>query len=72
MKNYNRINEVLTERRYSVTWLSEQVGVSVPTASRWARNLQQPSIPMLFKIADVFDLEAKTLLVTRKELKEVN
>lgn len=72
MKKYNRIGEVLKERRYSVTWLSEQVGVSITAASRWARNVNQPSIPMLYRIADVFDLEAKTLLVTRKELEESN
>ena len=58
----NRIKEVLKERGISQTWLAKKVDKSYNTVNEYARNVRQPSIEDLYRIAKVLDVSAKDLL----------
>ena len=65
----NRIKEVLKEKGISQTWLADKMGKSYNTINEYARNKRQPSIEVLFKIADILNMEAKEL-IEKRDLKE--
>lgn len=52
-KVYNRIKIALLERQKTGKWLGDQLGKSDVTISRWSSNTSQPSIEVLFDIADI-------------------
>ena len=52
-KNLNRIKVMLAERNLTNKWLAEQVGKDTATVSKWVTNASQPSLEMIFKIAEV-------------------
>jgi transcriptional regulator with XRE-family HTH domain len=52
-KNLNRIKVMLAERNLTNKWLAEQVGKDPATVSKWVTNASQPSLEMIFKIAEV-------------------
>ncbi len=58
----NRIKEVLKERGISQTWLAKKVDKSYNTVNEYARNVRQPSIEDLYRIAKILDVSAKDLL----------
>lgn len=58
----NRIKEVLKEKGISQTWLSKQLDKSYNTNNEYARNVRQPSIEDLYRIAKNLDVNAKDLL----------
>ena len=64
-KNYNRIKIALLERQKTGKWLGEQLGKSDVTISRWTSNSSQPSIEILYEIADVLEMDARDLLVKK-------
>ncbi len=64
----NRIKEVLKDKGISQTWLAKQTGKSYNTINEYARNVRQPSLEDLYKIAEILNIEAKELLVPIKEL----
>ena len=64
-KNYNRIKIALLERQKTGKWLGEQLGKSDVTISRWTSNSSQPSIEILYDIADVLEMDARDLLVKK-------
>ena len=59
----NRIKEVLKEKGISQTWLADKVGKSYNTINEYARNKRQPSLEVLYKIAETLNVSAKELLV---------
>ena len=61
----NRIKEVLKDKGISQTWLADKMGKSYNTINEYARNKRQPSIEILFKIAEILDMEAKELIEKR-------
>jgi len=61
----NRIKEVLKEKGISQTWLADKMGKSYNTINEYARNKRQPSIEVLFKIAEILNIEAKELIEKR-------
>jgi len=65
----NRIKEVLKDKGISQTWLANQMGKSYNTVNEYARNKRQPSIEVLFKIAEILNMEAKEL-IEKRDLKE--
>ena len=65
----NRIKEVLKEKGISQTWLADKMGRSYNTINEYARNKRQPSIEVLFKIAEILNMEAKEL-IEKRDLKE--
>jgi transcriptional regulator with XRE-family HTH domain len=62
----NRIKEVLKDKGISQTWLAKQTGKSYNTINEYSRNVRQPSLEDLYKIAEILDVEVKELLIERK------
>jgi DNA-binding Xre family transcriptional regulator len=67
IQRYNRLKIVLAEKERTGTWLSEQMGHSISTVSRWMTNKVQPSVEQLYEIARHLDVDVKELLVSSKE-----
>ena len=63
MEDINRIKLVLVEKKRTSKWLSEQLGVTPSTVSKWCTNSSQPDIGNLLKIADLLEVDIKELLV---------
>ena len=57
---------VLAEKEWTGTWLSEQMGHSISTVSRWMTNKVQPSVEQLYEIARHLDVDVKELLISSK------
>jgi transcriptional regulator with XRE-family HTH domain len=57
---------VLAEKERTGTWLSEQMGHSISTVSRWMTNKVQPFVEPLYEIARHLDVDVKELLVSSK------
>jgi putative transcriptional regulator len=60
----NRIKEVLEEKGIKQTWLAEKLGKSYPIINGYAQNRKQPSLEVLFEIAQLLNVDAKELLVS--------
>ena len=63
MEDINRIKIVRSEKKRTSKWLSEQLGVTPSTVSKWCTNTSQPDIESLLKIADLLAVDIKELLV---------
>ena len=62
----NRIKVVLAEKQSTNRWLAEQMGKSENTISRWCSNKSQPSIAQLQEIANLLDIDVRTLITPTK------
>ena len=54
----------MAEKDLSNIWLSEKLGVSQATVSKWMTNSSQPNLEMLIKISKVLNVEISELLRT--------
>lgn len=63
MEDINRIKMVLFEKKRTSRWLSEQLGVTPSTVSKWCTNTSQPDVACLLKISDLLEVDIKELLV---------
>ncbi len=54
----------MAEKDLSNIWLSEKLGVSQATVSKWMTNTSQPNLEMLIKISKVLNVEISALLRT--------
>lgn len=61
-KKINRLKLVLVEKEKTGIWLSEQLGVTAVTVSKWCSNTTQPTLPMLDRIANVLGCEKRELI----------
>ena len=64
VKKLNRLKVVMAEKDLSNIWLSEKLGVSQATVSKWMPNSSQPNLEMLIKISKVLNVEISALLRT--------
>ena len=64
VKTLNRLKVVIAEKDLSNIWLSEKLGVSQATVSKWMTNSSQPNLEMLIKISKVLNVEISELLRT--------
>ena len=62
----NRIKVVLVEKQKTNRWLAKQMGKSENTISRWCSNKSQPSIAQLQEIANLLDVDVRTLITPTK------
>ena len=69
MEDINRIKLVLVEKKRTSKWLSEQIGVTPSTVSKWCTNSSQPDLGNLLKIADLLEVDIRELFV--REYKHV-
>lgn len=58
----NRIKEVLSEKDLTQTWLSVQLGKSYNMVNGYVQNRRQPSLEILYKIAELLEVSPKQLL----------
>ena len=61
-KDLNRLKLVLVEKKKTGLGLSEQLGVSNTTVSKWCSNVTQPSLPTLDRIAEILGCEKRELI----------
>lgn len=61
MQDVNRLKLVLVEQKKTSKWLSEELGVSPSTVSKWCTNSSQPDIETLAKIAKLLDVGVEDL-----------
>ena len=65
-KPMNRIKEVLEERGIKQTWLAEKLGKSFCMVNAYVCNRRQPSLEVLFQIADILNVDVKDLINDNK------
>lgn len=63
MEDINRIKMVLFEKKRTARWLSEQMGVTPSTVSKWCTNKSQPDLATILKIADLLEVDIRELFV---------
>ena len=54
---------VLFEKKRTARWLSEQMGVTPSTVSKWCTNTSQPDLATILKIADLLEVDIRELFV---------
>lgn len=62
----NRIKEVLDEKGISQTELANMLGKSFNMVNLYATNKVQPPVPVLYQIAELLDIDVRTLLIPNK------
>ncbi|MBA7562701.1 hypothetical protein ES708_04354 [subsurface metagenome] len=62
----NRIKAVLDERGIKQTWLAEQLGKSYNMVNSYVQNRRQPSLEVLYEIAEILNVDVKELIVSNK------
>ena len=62
----NRIKEVLEGKGIKQTWLAGKLGKSFNTVNSYVQNRQQPRLEVLLKIADILDVDIKSLTISNK------
>ena len=60
-KPKNRIKEVLEERGIKQTWLAERLGKSFCIVNSYVCNRRQPSLDVLFEIANILEVDVSEL-----------
>ena len=58
----NKIKEVLHQKGIKQTWLSEKVGKSFNVVNDYCNNRRQPSLEVLYRIADILEVDITDLL----------
>jgi hypothetical protein len=58
----NRIKEVLEEKGIKQIWLAEKPGKSFCIVNSYVCNRRQPSLEVLFQIAEVLQMDVKDLI----------
>lgn len=66
MNSMNRIKEVLSEKGIKQVWLSDKLGKSFNIVNDYCNNKRQPSIEVLFEIAQILNVKPKDLLKDKK------
>ncbi|PQV50278.1 helix-turn-helix protein [Jejuia pallidilutea] len=62
----NRTKEVLEEKGIKQVWLADKLGKSFNTVNAYAQNRTQPSLEVLYEIAEILKVEARELLQPNK------
>lgn len=66
MKPVNRVKIVLAEKGKTNKWLAETIKKDQTTVSKWCTNKAQPSIEVLYVIADALEADVRELLVSNR------
>jgi len=62
----NRIKDVLVSLNMTQVSLCERLGKSYNMVNSYVQNRRQPSLEILFEIADVLNVDVKELIVSNK------
>ncbi|MFR3329364.1 MAG: helix-turn-helix domain-containing protein [Odoribacter splanchnicus] len=66
-KPKNRIKEVLEKKGIKQTWLAEKLGKSFCIVNSYVCNRCQPSLDVLFEIANILQVNPKDLIDSKEE-----
>ena len=61
MEDINRLKLLLVEKKKTGRWLSEQLGITPSTVSKWCTNTSQPDMETLAKISKLLDVGVEDL-----------
>lgn len=61
MEDINRLKLLLVEKKKTSKWLSEQLGITPSTVSKWCTNTSQPDMETLARISRLLDVELEEL-----------
>lgn len=64
----NRIKEVLEKKGIKQIWLANQLEKSFNMVNAYVQNRRQPSIEVLYQIAEILDVDVKELLIGREDI----
>ncbi len=62
----NRIKEVLKEQGRTQVWLAGKIGKSQGTIALYVNNKLQPTLDILFKIAECLEVNPKNLIESQQ------
>ena len=62
----NRIKEVLKEKGIKQIWLADKIGKSYNMVNGYVQNRKQPRLEVLNEIADILDVDIKSLIISNK------
>ena len=62
----NRIKEVLEQKGIKQVWLADQLGKSYNIVNGYVQNRTQPSIEVLYRLAEILGVDVKDLLISTK------
>ena len=65
----NKIKKVLESKDLTQTWLANELGKSYNMVNGYVQNRRQPSIEVLYEIADILKVDVKELLESNKDIK---
>jgi len=66
MEDLNRLKIVLVEQKKTSKWLAEELGKNPSTVSKWCTNVSQPDLQTLNRIAELLDIDVKSLINSNK------
>jgi transcriptional regulator with XRE-family HTH domain len=61
MEDINRLKLLLVEKKKTSKWLSEQLGITPSTVSKWCTNTSQPDMETLAKISKLLKVSVEDL-----------
>ena len=61
MEDINRLKLLLVEKKKTSKWLSEQLGITPSTVSKWCTNTSPPDMETLAKISKLLDVGVEDL-----------
>jgi transcriptional regulator with XRE-family HTH domain len=61
MEDVNRLKLLLVEKKKTSKWLSEQLGITPSTVSKWCTNTSQPDMETLARISKLLDVSVEDL-----------
>ena len=61
MEDINRLKLLLVEKKKTGKWLSEQLGITPSTVSKWCTNTSQPDMETLARISKLLGVGVEDL-----------
>lgn len=61
MEDINCLKLLLVEKKKTSKWLSEQLGITPSTVSKWCTNTSQPDMETLAKISKLLNVGVEEL-----------
>ena len=66
MEDLNRLKVDLVEKKKTSRWLAAELGKNPSTVSKWCTNVSQPDLQTLNNIAELLNIDVKTLIVSNR------
>lgn len=61
----NRIKEALETKGIKQVWLADRLGKSFNMVNSYVQNRTQPSLKVLFRIAEILEVDVKDLIASK-------